>query len=353
MALSTSVRARWRAAAVMRALASAALLVVAGTPMACGHDSSGNSCVKGQQGKCFGAGQCPGYQVCQADGTYGACVCGDADAGSRPFPHTGPLSGLLGAVCGADADCRHGLQCVTSDSKLIHGEGPSSGMCLSRCAVGHEELCSSVDATARCLVVDDKGTADTSDDLAYCLPGCTLGDQPASADKCRGRVDLVCTASTTGGKTGYCSPSCRSNLDCAPRFCDLGTGLCADSAPSGDPIGASCDPKSSKCAGGCVQQGTSFYECTGLCSYGTQGCGQNDAPPLDYYCSIGANSVTGDGDLGYCAKLCDCDADCNRPDAICEAQSDLVTRAGRQGMCVSKLAAKGPQGTGISSCPPR
>ncbi len=345
MALSKTVPALWRS--VVRAGAFAAL-ALAGTPVACGHSSSGGSCVKGQQDKCFGAGQCAGYQVCGADGTYGACICGDADAGSRPFPHTGPLSGLLGAACGSSADCRHGLECVDKDSKLIHGEGPSSGMCLSRCVIGHEELCSSVDATARCLVLDDGGTSDTSDDLAYCLPGCNLGDQPASADKCRGRVDLVCTASTAGSKIGYCSPSCRSNLDCAPRFCDLGTGLCADSAPAGDPIGTSCDSKSSKCAGGCVQQGSGFWECTGLCSYGTQGCGQNDEFPLDYFCSIGASSASADGDLGYCAKLCDCDADCNRPDAVCQAQHDLIARAGRQGLCVSKVGANGTARTGIS-----
>src|SRR4249920_2836531 len=79
-----------------------AVLLGGALPAACGNDSSGKSCVKGQQDKCFGAGQCPGFQVCQADGTYGECVCGaGTDGGSRPFPHTGPLSGLLGAACGS------------------------------------------------------------------------------------------------------------------------------------------------------------------------------------------------------------------------------------------------------------
>lgn len=329
-------------------LAAGTITLLAVVIPSCGHGSTGSAaCVPGQQNKCYGAGQCLGYQVCKTDGTYGDCVCGGADGGSRPFARTGPFSGLLGAACMSSSDCRNGLECVGPDSKIIHGEGPSAGMCLTRCSVQHQELCTSVDATAKCFVLDDNGTPDTSDDVSYCLPGCKLGDQPASADKCRGRVDVVCSNDSGATSVGYCRPSCRSNLDCAPRFCDLGTGLCADSAPAGDPIGSSCDPGSSKCSGGCMQQGSGFYECTGVCGYETQGCGQNDEFPLDYFCSIPESSMSGAGDLGYCAKLCDCDSDCNRTDAICQANHDLIAMAGRQGVCVSKTAANGTARTGL------
>ena len=323
------------------------LVLVLLAPAGCGHTGDAGACVTGQSTKCFGAGQCAGYQVCRSDGTYGECECGGADAGPKVFPRTGPLSGLLGASCGSISDCRFGLDCVTSDSKTIRGEGPGGGMCLSRCVVGHPELCASVDATAKCIVLDDLGTADTSDDLAYCLPGCKIGKQPDEADKCRARSDVVCTEYPAGAGAGYCRPACRSDIDCSPRFCDLGTGLCTDSAPSGDQIGSNCSSTSGHCAGGCIDQNP-LSECSGVCSFGTQGCGQNGNPPLDYYCAISATSSSVTGDLGYCARLCDCDGDCKRADMVCQAQHDLIAKAGRQGVCVPKATTAGGTRTGIA-----
>jgi len=321
------------------------MLLFAVLPAGCDKASGGAAtCTPGRSVDCTGPLGCSGYQVCTSDGAgYGECLCGDA--GLRPFPRTGQFSGLLGAVCATDDDCRRGLTCVTADSKTFRGEGPVAGMCLTRCLVAHN-TCSGVDATAKCIVVDDANTPDTSDDTAYCMPGCKLGTQPASADKCRGRSDLVCTEYPTGANAGYCRPACGRDLDCAPRVCDVGTGLCADSAPSGDPIGASCDQNNSACAGGCIAAGPAFSECSGVCSYDTQGCGQNGDLPLDYFCSITASTGTGPGDLGYCAKLCDCDGDCKRSDAVCEPHHDLIARAGRQGLCSSRLLPSGSPRTG-------
>lgn len=314
------------------------LVLGALVPAACGTGSAAKAtaCVPNQSIACVGNNSCGGHQVCRADGSgYEDCICG-----VRAFPHVGPFSGLLGAACSTEADCLLGLDCVNRDSKIVRGEGPSAGMCLTRCLVDHN-FCSSVDATAKCIVFDDAGTPATSDDLAYCLPGCKLGTQPSAADKCRGRVDLACNEDPVGAGAGYCRPACRSDVDCAPRVCDLKTGLCGDAAPSGDPIGAACDPNNSQCAGGCVPQGTSYAECGGVCSYDTEGCGQKGDPPLDYWCSIAAAKGSGPGDLGYCAKLCDCDTDCQRADAVCEPQSDLMTKAGRHGVCGSKTLPSG------------
>jgi hypothetical protein len=288
---------------------------------------------------------CTGYQVCSADGTrFDDCVCGDA--GARAFPETGQFSGKLGAFCAVDHDCRNGLACITQASSGIKGEGPSGGMCLQQCRVDHS-TCKSVDATSLCIPLDDMGTPDTSDDLAYCMPGCKLGDQPATADKCRGRADLVCTEFPTGAGAGYCRPACRRDLDCAPRSCDLETGLCADAPRAGSAIGATCNDNSA-CNGGCIDQGPSFSMCSGVCSYDTDGCNQGNQFPFDYFCAITAATGTGGGDLGYCAKLCDCDDDCKRSDAVCAPQHDLIARAGRQGMCSSKLTSAGAPRTGIA-----
>ena len=46
-------------------------------------------------------------------------------------------------------------------------------------------------------------------------------------------------------------------------------------------------------------------------------------------------SLSGDGDLGYCSKLCDCDKDCGRADAVCEPQPSLTATTGRHGVCGS------------------
>ncbi len=314
----------------------------------CGSKSAGKTgtgCVSGESIACAGVHGCPGYQVCRSDGSgYEPCTCGDG--GSRAFPQVGPYSGLLGAACSTNDDCRTGFDCVAASSNLIKGEGPSSGMCLQQCIVAHD-FCTSVDATAQCVVLDDKGTADTSDDLSYCMPGCKIGKQPASADKCRGRVDLVCSETPVGSGAGYCRPACRNDVDCAPRKCDLRTGLCGDATPSGDPIGIACAPGSATCAAACYAASDTFDECSGVCSYGTEGCGQTTFPPLDFFCAIPVAAGSGPGDLGYCAKLCDCDDDCGRQDAVCEAESSLVSSAGRHGYCASKALPTGGTRTGL------
>ena len=287
--------------------------------------------------------------MCKSDGSgYGECLCGGTgaagasseDSGAKLFPHIGPYSGLLGAACTSATDCRSGFDCITANSKLVRGEGPSAGMCLTQCLVAHD-FCSAVDATAQCIVLDDRGTATTSDDLAYCLPGCKIGTQPDGADKCRGRADLVCTQALAGSVDGYCRPACRSDIDCAPLFCDLATGLCADSAPTGPAIGSACDPSNSQCPGGCIAQENQYTECSGVCSFGTEGCGRNGDPPYDALCAIGAATSAGEGDLGYCAKLCDCNDDCARTDAVCEPRPDLKKTTGRAGLCGPKLTTTG------------
>ncbi len=309
---------------------SAALLLVFAS--ACGSEKA--SCVPGQSISCS-LGDCTGHQVCNANGdAYGECVCSGPDAGD--FPKTGPHSGLIGAACDSSADCRSGFDCLTVDSKVLNGEGPSAGICLARCLPEHD-FCSDLDARSKCIVLADGGTpSNTLDDVAYCLPGCELGTQPNELDKCRGRIDLVCAESPAGSGVGFCRPACRSDLDCARRHCDLGTGLCSDDAQTGDPIGAPCNPGPtvSSCAGGCLDHGTTFAECSGVCSFGMAGCGQeSQEAPLDYFCTLDPTVGSGNGDLGYCAKLCDCDDDCGRSDAVCEPSDSLPAGTGRTGVC--------------------
>jgi hypothetical protein len=249
---------------------------------------------------------------------------------------------VLGANCEDDGDCREGFSCLTSGSTGINGEGPSSGLCVLDCS-RDEDVCALADAGTKCVVLDDRGTTSTADDAAFCLPTCKLGDPAVNDDKCRGRIDLVCSEDTAGTGLGYCRPACRSDIDCGARHCDLRTGLCGDDAPSGDPIGSACDPGMPQCAGGCIDHGASYAECSGVCRFGTPGCGQDTSggPPYDYYCYLDPSGKGGEGDLGYCSRVCDCDDDCGRADAVCEPQAELTTETGRKGVCASKLFASG------------
>jgi hypothetical protein len=332
-----------RSASALRALCAllsgSLVLVPALLPSGCADSTPG--CTPGQSIECAGS-NCTGYQVCNADGkSYGMCMCGDPRPGT--FPATGPTSGLIGAACTSAANCRPGFDCLTSDSGLINGEGPSAGICLAKCLPEHD-FCKDLDARSKCIVLSDGGTPnDKLDDVSYCLPGCQLGTQPNELDKCRNRVDLVCAESPAGSGVGYCRPACRSDLDCAGRSCDLGTGLCGD-ARAGDRIGAACDPDaaSATCAGACTAHGASYAECSGVCSYGTPGCGQSDTRlPLENFCFLDPSSNSGNGDLGYCARLCDCDDDCDRPDAVCEPQPTLTSKTGRSGVCGSRMFSTG------------
>jgi hypothetical protein len=307
---------------------------------------SGNSetkkstaCTPGRSIACNGSEGCAGHQVCSKDGAaYGSCVC----AGDETFPSAGPSSGLLGAQCVDDADCRKGFSCLDVGSHDIAGEGPSSGLCVLPCQ-GDDSVCAVADPATTCVVLDDRGSSDTTDDAAYCLPTCTLGAPAPNDDKCRGRIDLVCSEATAGTGVGYCRPACRSDLDCAERVCDLRTGLCADDKPTGDAIGSACDPAQPSCAGGCVDHGSNYAECSGVCRLNTPGCGQRSSsgPPYDYWCYLDPSNAGGDGDLGYCTRACDCDDDCGRADAVCEPRSSLAGDTGRKGLCASKVFASG------------
>jgi hypothetical protein len=54
--------------------------VLLGAVWSCSSNSP--KCVAGQSAACAGPGGCSGFQVCGADGTYGACQCSGVDAGS-------------------------------------------------------------------------------------------------------------------------------------------------------------------------------------------------------------------------------------------------------------------------------
>lgn len=328
--------------APLRVLALGLVLAPSAFVLAAGCGNTSTACVPGQSVACVGPASCAdAFQVCNADGSgYGECRCGGDDGGGA-FPPVGPNSGRVGAGCVSADNCRRGLECVPTGGSLVGNEGPSGGLCLARCLPDHD-FCNGLDAKAKCIVVDDAGTTTTEDDIAYCMLGCTIADAK-DPDKCRSRDDMVCFERVLGSGIGYCRPACRSDSDCKPRFCDLGTGLCGDAARTGDPIGTLCDPANDTCAGRCFQHAGGYTECSGICNYHVAGaCGQTRTdPPYDYFCDTDDALGSAEGDLGWCSKVCNCDADCGRPDTVCEPNSDLASKTGRSGVCGSKVFANG------------
>jgi hypothetical protein len=119
---------------------------------------------------------------------------------------------------------------------------------------------------------------------------------------------------------GACIPTCTNDAGCGNgRYCDLNTGLCVSTKPTGKAIGEACDAtlKVSDCASGeCAvfdtPTGTISF-CSGTCTLGvTNNCGYN--PQTD--AKRGAGCIEpqfndpGVGDIGFCVQLCDTDSDC-------------------------------------------
>lgn len=315
-----------------------------------------NNCVPDQQIGCVGSNGCQGHQRCSPDGYhYLACEC---DKGGTVLPFTidastdAALPNLLGAPCLSKADCGPLLDCLDSLSKKIFGEGPANGICVADCSKG-ASVCTDLDPTSVCRTFDDNGTpTTTSDDIAYCTRGCTAGTA-SGPDKCFGRPDMACLALGTATSNGTCIPVCRNDADCAPRYCDLASGLCADGPRKGSPIGAVCSATS---AGGCqgycsVGVSTTFAECTGYCSNGNVGCGESGGPPYDVFCvtPVSSTGAWSGGDFGYCEKLCDCDGDCGRTDAVCSPlPAAQVTALGKKGACRSATLPGGDPRPGLA-----
>jgi hypothetical protein len=278
--------------------------------------------------------------VCRADGTaFDGCICGQgtgngADGG---LTESGPHSGLLGAECDTDANCRKGMICLGTTSTKLGGEGPGNGLCTVDCT-GDATACAKVDPKSVCQPTDPNLPSGP----AYCYATCTLGNPAAVDDKCDGRGDLACTEKVANSGEGYCRPACQNDGECTPRHCNLSTGLCNDLAVQGSGIGADCTPQSN-CTGGCLTHNATFSECSGACTLGAVGCGESRdvGPPYDAYCLIEPRGA-GLGDLGYCAKLCDCDDQCGRPDAVCTPVEPSTQRdTGRIGSCSSRTFGDG------------
>ncbi len=325
-----------------------------GSSFACSSDDSSGGGATGGSGGGF------------TDGGFGATGGGTgATGGATGGSGGGPAATKLGLACTGDAECGTGLTCILPDSGAWDGEGPAHGYCSATCTTPDE--CKPHGATAECVG-------------GFCFGGCTVGT-PFGPDKCQQRADVGCNvflrSATKGacgaGNTcptgelcgtdnmchdsfGACDPRCGQDSDCPTgHSCNPSTGLCTTQAVTGKDLGLSCKQtptgQPSECKGFCVGITPSTERfCSNLCVLGAPGCGFT-APGVksDGICSLvfdlgGASPTT--GDIGACAALCDCNAEC--PSGyICEASAN-ATQAGRAGSC--SPTADPEAGAGIASC---
>jgi hypothetical protein len=247
---------------------------------------------------------------------------------------TGPVAGSpIGRACSRDADCGSpGVRCLTSTSSDLAGAGPPNGYCAGDCTEGIE-ACAALDPSSVCVRFETgAGTA------AFCLERCRVGGAQV---KCHNRPDVACDDAggpVPAGGEGFCRPTCRGDVDCGVRRCDLGSGFCVDEPlPAGAlPIGSPCNPAATteSCNGACfplTNDPSGPGMCGGLCTLGAVGCGEEPNTACLFALS---DANPGRGDLGLCGQLCNCDDDCTANQRVCRPfPADEAQAAGFLGYC--------------------
>ena len=294
-----------------------------------GAPALGPLCTAGELRICSGDGACVGVQECGEDSVFGACDC----SGQRLIVST------LGAPCQEDTDCGTELQCwsVTAAAAGAFVGGAAHGYCTRACRVATD--CSAFDVAPACSLPGADGNG-------VCLRGCLSKEPIPNEAKCLDRVDQLCLSSaalgqepfsTTQRQQGACLPSCGNDADCAPRVCDLASGLCLDQAAPGLGIGAACTTDA-ECAGAlCVELIAGGRFCSAACPLDSLGCGfTSDADPRGAACIgpwLRQDGVTeGRQDLGVCVELCNTASDCTQADWVCDTTGG--SPPGAAGTCI-------------------
>lgn len=227
---------------------------------------------------------------------------------------TPPTGGVfLGLPCGADAECGdQGLCLATSGNSAFLGGGPANGYCSKACETDAE--CPGPSSV--CLV----GAGGKGECFLGCVPGepeLASLNEPLDPSKCHGREDLRCEE-VVGGLP-ICRPSCGSDAQCEGRFCDPSMGVCVDAPSAGKAMGEKCDPTGmpDECAGVCLQLAGDKTMCSSPCVMGGEVSDPFECGGPEQGVCVYSPAGSGVGDLGYCARACTAQDQCQAPDFSC------------------------------------
>jgi hypothetical protein len=245
----------------------------------------------------------------------------DATTADETAAAGGPKS--LGAACGGDTECATGLACVRNDGNT--DPWPAKGLCTAPCS--DDATCAAFDPNALC--------AGRIGSARYCLEGCTPGTPKYSSissgmpvGKCHARNEMSCGKVTNGA---VCFPECNDDAACGGGSCQASNGLCSKSPDdvSWSQIG---QPETGGCASGIISGPSGF--CTAICTIGVvPSCKWTGPGARANAACLRGPTVTGQGDLGECVELCDCDDDCHAPFKCTAFTGTLPMDTGRKGTC--------------------
>ncbi len=254
-----------------------------------------------------------------------------ADEGRGP----GVDAGTLGAACRADADCAAGLSCwsAATQGTFWPQHFPALGMCTAHCST--DSACKALSPSAKC---DPSSHA--------CFEGCTFGGALGTFDpaKCHGRAELACNL----GNPALCAPSCNADEDCPKGAgCEGLQGTCGvNVGPSNFAavIGHNADAAAGCGSGFALNvfrpDAGRFIYCTAVCTVGApRSCGWDGKTlPAPTMCvPVPGHPETSAGDLGECARLCECDADCDGLLSCVPLDPALAAKAGHRGACADAI----------------
>ncbi len=202
----------------------------------------------------------------------------------------------LGGSCTGALDCVDGLECVTD----VEGQSVAGGVCTVQCAAIRD-----CPGDLLCATFGSRASS-------YCVERCSPG--VGGTGKCHGRDDFACVSQEP---PHTCRPSCSVHEQCPGGFCDLITGLCTSTEPTGAPLGAACTRRED-CTGYCLNRsGDRMGFCSQSCVLdGIDACGP------DGDCIWKSTENGGAGDLGACGQLCNCNDDCRRAGSVCRVANN-------------------------------
>ncbi len=235
----------------------------------------------------------------------------------------------LGGVCTTDADCAAGLECLREATQP--SQWPAHGICTLKCdatdvrAPAGESTCAAHTPGSHCARVGSS--------QGYCLEGCTFGPKNHAslvsgpiATKCHGRADMGCGRLLN--ETYGCFPVCNADAACEGAGKCTVSGFCTKGDVAGwdaiGEVGTTCK----------LSTGGTDGFCTASCVIGVApSCGWTGIGTKAQAACLLAESGAGIGDRGLCARVCDCETDCDAPYKCSPLSPRFASESGRRGLC--------------------